>query len=72
MAMRFCGASIYYRSKYSVLNESLRTRIKENAGIRIRYGYRRIHVLLRREGWSVNCVGPQVRATQICDFSRLE
>ncbi len=29
-------------------------RIKELAAIRVRYGYRRIHVLLRREGWVVN------------------
>jgi putative transposase len=32
----------------------LRQRIKEIAETRIRYGYRRIHVLLRREGWPVN------------------
>lgn len=29
-------------------------RIKEIAETRVRYGYRRIHVLLRREGWDVN------------------
>jgi len=29
-------------------------RIKEIAATRIRYGYRRIHVLLRREGWAIN------------------
>jgi putative transposase len=29
-------------------------RIKEIAQTRVRYGYRRIHVLLRREGWQVN------------------
>ena len=29
-------------------------RIKEIAETRVRYGYRRIHVLLRREGWLVN------------------
>jgi putative transposase len=28
--------------------------MKEIAATRVRYGYRRIHVLLRREGWSVN------------------
>ena len=33
---------------------SLRERIKEIAETRVRYGYRRIHVLLRREGWVVN------------------
>jgi putative transposase len=32
----------------------LRTRIKEIAETRVCYGYRRIHVLLRREGWMVN------------------
>ncbi len=32
----------------------LRTKIKEIAERRVRYGYRRIHVLLRREGWMVN------------------
>ena len=32
----------------------LRARIKEMATIRVRYGYRRITVLLRREGWLVN------------------
>jgi putative transposase len=32
----------------------LRQRIREIAQTRVRYGYRRIHVLLRREGWMVN------------------
>jgi len=32
----------------------LRQRIKEIAAVRVRYGYRRIHVLLRREGWQIN------------------
>ena len=32
----------------------LTERIKEIAETRVRYGYRRIHVLLRREGWRVN------------------
>jgi putative transposase len=29
-------------------------RIREIAATRVSYGYRRIHVLLRREGWQVN------------------
>ena len=29
-------------------------RIREIAAVRVRYGYPRIHVLLRREGWAVN------------------
>lgn len=32
----------------------LKTRIREIAETRVRYGYRRIHVLLRREGWDIN------------------
>ena len=32
----------------------LRKRIREIAQTRVRYGYRRIHVLLRREGWPIN------------------
>ena len=32
----------------------LRERIKELAALRRRFGYRRLHALLRREGWRVN------------------
>lgn len=32
----------------------MRIRLKDLAAARIRYGYRRLHVLLRREGWAVN------------------
>jgi putative transposase len=32
----------------------LEKRIKEICQTRVRYGYRRVHVLLRREGWSIN------------------
>lgn len=32
----------------------LRRRIREIAAVRVRYGYRRIHTLLRREGWRIN------------------
>ncbi len=32
----------------------LRARIREIAYSRIRYGYQRIHIILRREGWKVN------------------
>ncbi len=32
----------------------LRVRLKELAAVRIRYGYRRLHILLRREGSQVN------------------
>jgi len=29
-------------------------KIKEIAAVRVRYGYNRIHVLLRRGGWQIN------------------
>lgn len=34
--------------------DALRARIRDIARTRIRYGYKRIHVLLRREGWKIN------------------
>ena len=34
--------------------EALRVRLRELAGSRVRYGYRRLTVLLKREGWEVN------------------
>jgi putative transposase len=34
--------------------EPLRSRLKESATARVRYGYKRLHVLLRREGWAIN------------------
>jgi putative transposase len=33
---------------------ALRLRLRELAGVRVRYGYRRLHVLLCREGWRDN------------------
>ena len=34
--------------------EALRIRLREVAASRVRFGYRRLTVLLRREGWHVN------------------
>ena len=34
--------------------DALRNRLRELASVRVRYGYRRSTVLLRREGWKVN------------------
>jgi len=36
------------------LQEALRSRLRELAATHVRYGYRRLTVLLRREGWAVN------------------
>lgn len=42
-----------YRSRRP-LQEALRHRLRELAATQVRYGYRRLTVLLRREGWTVN------------------
>ena len=36
------------------MQERLRHRLREQAATHVRYGYRRLTVLLRREGWPVN------------------
>ena len=56
---RACRALPVERSTYHYRprraeQAALKKRIKEIAETRVRYGYRRIHVLLRREGWEVN------------------
>jgi len=33
---------------------ALRARLQELAAVRVSYGYQRLHILLRREGWRVN------------------
>ena len=34
--------------------DALRVRLRELAGSRVRYGFRRLTVFLKREGWEVN------------------
>jgi putative transposase len=46
-------STYHYRSRRPDQAE-LGKRIREIAETRVRYGYRRVHVLLRREGWQVN------------------
>lgn len=46
--------SLYHYKSRRPSQANLKQRIKEIAETRVRYGYRRIHVLLRREGWQVN------------------
>jgi putative transposase len=46
-------SSYHYRGSRAD-QANLKKRIREIAETRVRYGYRRIHVLLRREGWDVN------------------
>lgn len=50
---RFSRAG-YYRKSQAKDQSALRLRIRELAHARPRFGYQRIHILLRREGWPVN------------------
>jgi len=47
-------STYYCKSKAGPLNTLLLERIKAIAATRVRYGYRRISVLLRREGFAIN------------------
>lgn len=50
---RFSRAG-FYRKSTAKDQSALRLRIREIAHARPRFGYQRIHVMLRREGWPVN------------------
>ena len=49
-ALEFDRSTYHYRSRRSD-QAALEQRIGEICHVRVRYGYRRIHVVLRREGW---------------------
>jgi putative transposase len=56
---RACGALCFDRSTLDYQSRRadqapVKRRIKEICESRVRYGYRRVHVLLRREGWEIN------------------
>ena len=56
---RACRVIGYHRTTYRYRSRAkdqtaLRMRLRELASVRVRYGYRRLHTLLRREGWRVN------------------
>ena len=46
-------SSIRYQSRADQ-QVALRLRLKDLAAARVRWGYRRLHVLLGREGWKIN------------------
>jgi putative transposase len=46
-------STYHYKSRRSG-QATLEHRIKEICHVRVRYGYRRVHILLRREGWTIN------------------
>jgi len=51
--MHFPRSTQQYRG-FRDAQEPLRLRLRELATSRVRYGYRRLHILLRREGWEIN------------------
>jgi putative transposase len=50
--VRLYRSAYYYRSHGDPLT-ALRQRMREISHARVRFGYRRIHMLLKREGWDV-------------------
>jgi putative transposase len=46
--------SSYHYTSRRLDQAAIKKRIKEICETRVRYGYRRVHVLLQREGWTVN------------------
>ena len=56
---RACAVSTFHRSTHRYRSKAdpqaaLRIRLKELAATRVCFGYRRLHLLLGREGWRVN------------------
>ncbi len=49
-----CARSTHRYRSVADPQAELRIRLKELAASRVRYGYRRLHILLQREGWRVN------------------
>ena len=52
-ALRFDRSTYHYKSRRTD-PAALKKRIKEVCETRVRYGFRRVHFVLRREGWHVN------------------
>ena len=52
-ALRIDRSLYVYKSKRGG-QADLKQRIRDICETRVRYGYRRVHVLLRRDGWAVN------------------
>lgn len=52
-ALQFDTSTFHYKSRRTD-QAAVARRIKEICESRLRYGYQRVHVLLRREGWVIN------------------
>lgn len=57
-ALRFDTSTFHYKSRRTD-QAAVERRIKEIAETRVRYGYRRVHVLLRREDGAQVTPGPR-------------
>lgn len=51
--LRVSRSTVRYRGRRDP-QSALRLRLRDLAGARVRWGYRKLHVLLGREGWKVN------------------
>jgi putative transposase len=85
--MEVLRAMVRYRprdSRFAEANDRLRVRLRELAAERRHWGYRRLHILLKREGWTVNSkcvyriyveeklvVRRRRRRRRICDQARV-
>ena len=52
-ALEVDRSTYHYKSRRSG-QAAIEQRIREICHVRMRYGYRRVHILLRREGWVIN------------------
>jgi len=52
-ALEVDRSTYHYKSRRSG-QAAIEQRIREICHVRVRYGYRRVHILLRREGWVIN------------------
>jgi len=52
-ALEFDRSTFHYRSRKSD-QAGIEARIKAICETRVRYGYRRVHVMLQREGWNIS------------------
>ncbi len=52
--MQLQCSSFYYQAKPDPMEPVLRKRLRELDGVQVRFGYRRLATMLRREGWLVN------------------
>ena len=61
-------SSYHYKSRCRE-QADLDLRIKDICQTRVRYGYRRVHVLLRREGWMINHMPAHRSSPLACFYS---